>query len=78
MPPRCDWVSSRPALSRNRISPSCKDGDQPGKDARRLTLSQGRSLVFESPYPDVEIPDVSVYEYPVSYTHLTLPTILLV
>jgi acyl-CoA synthetase (AMP-forming)/AMP-acid ligase II len=26
-------------------------------------MNQGRSLVFRSPYPDVDIPDVSVFEY---------------
>jgi acyl-CoA synthetase (AMP-forming)/AMP-acid ligase II len=26
-------------------------------------MNQRRSLVFQSPYPDVDIPDVSVYDY---------------
>src|SRR3954454_606868 len=35
----------------------------PGDVAGRHTMNQGRNLVFRSPYPDVDIPDVSVYDY---------------
>jgi acyl-CoA synthetase (AMP-forming)/AMP-acid ligase II len=37
--------------------------DRSGKDAGHRTLNQGRSRVFKSPYPDVDIPDVSIYDF---------------